>query len=128
MELILYRRAARQHGRDLARRIRESLVWRSNWGLLRSDFHPGMEWELSGSPEAGTSILAKRYLRLTIRPNKWFPAIRILDQVRLAHAGCDVWLPLWQRLRLKNAARLHITLRALTDRPAPYAATQEAPG
>lgn len=107
---MLYRRQAKRHGRKLARRLRDSLVYRCGGQIV-----PAQDWTIAGNCSCDESQLERGPYLITIRPNSRFPSIRIFDQVRLAYQGCDVWLPLLQRIRLKNAARLHVTLRALTN-------------
>lgn len=39
--------------------------------------------------------------------------LRVLDSVNLYHDGAEVWLPVRQRIRLRNTIRHHVIKRAL---------------
>jgi len=38
---------------------------------------------------------------------------RLFDGIHVWHEGAEVWLPLLQRIRLRNSVRIHVASRAL---------------
>ena len=108
---MLFRRQARRHGRMVARRLRSTLVQRQHVG---GEIYPGGTWKIvPHSPIGGVTELENNQgFTITIQPSKQLPAVRIFDRCRLCYKGADMWLSLWQRLRLKNAARLYVAICA----------------
>lgn len=92
---MLYRRQARILGRKIARELRSSIT------------HTPDLWKVKPHhPLEGVTEIANSQFTVTIQRSRQLPAVRIFDRCSLSHNGCDVWLSLWQRIRLKNATRL----------------------
>lgn len=73
----------------------------------------GDVWQVVEHPSLdGVTEICWAGYSVTIQPSKQLPAVRIFDRCRLCFKGADVWLSLWQRLRLKNAVRLWSVERA----------------
>lgn len=108
---MLYRRQARKRARILAKMLRASLVWRADGQIRISP-----EWTISEhEPIDGITDLRRGQFAITIQPSKQLPAVRIFDRCRVSCRGADVWLPLLQRLRTKNAVRLWMAMDALDN-------------
>jgi hypothetical protein len=80
----------------LARTLRRSILCETrNWDIeVDEDGRPG----LSAGP-----------FRLVITPR----AVRLFDALHLYCEGAEIWLPLWWRLRLRNAVRFVLAENAL---------------
>lgn len=80
----------------LARALRRSILGETkNWDIeVDEDGRPGL---LTGP------------FRLVITPR----AVRLFDALHLYCDGAEIWLPLWWRLRLRNAVRLVLAENAL---------------
>lgn len=65
-------------------------------------------WEIDADEAERPSISAGPF-RLLVTPR----AVRLFDALHLYCDGVEVWLPLWWRLRLRNAVRLVIAENAL---------------
>lgn len=100
-----YRGRARKLAKAWAREMRASLT-----------DTPFDYWEIiPHDPEDRITQLRHKAGRtvITIQPSKQLPAVRIFDRCSVAYDGCDAWLPLLQRIRLKNCVRLWILRKRL---------------
>jgi len=108
---MLYHRQAKKRGRKLARMLRDSIAWRDE--PLGPILIGTCWWEIvPHEPLDGITELRRGDYAVTIQPSKQLPAVRMFDRCRLSFRGADVWLPLIQRLRLKNAVRLYMAVLA----------------
>lgn len=100
-----YRGKARRLAKAWSREIRASLEEQpfTTWEIIP---HPPEARITQLKHKAGSTVI-------TIQPSKQLPAVRIFDRCSLAYDGCDAWLPLLQRIRLKNAVRLWILRKRL---------------
>ncbi|MGD9636386.1 MAG: hypothetical protein AB7G28_03435 [Pirellulales bacterium] len=65
-------------------------------------------WEIGVDDEGRAGIVAGPF-RLVITPR----AVRLFDALHLYCDGAEIWLPLWWRLRMRNAVRLVLAENAL---------------
>lgn len=76
--------------------------------LLRSILGETKNWDIEVD-EDGRPGLSAGPFRLVITPR----AVRLFDALHLYCDGAEIWLPLWWRLRLRNAVRLVLAENAL---------------
>jgi hypothetical protein len=76
--------------------------------LRRSILHERSLWEI-GVDEENCPFVAAGPFRVVIVPR----AVRLFDALHVYCGDAEVWLPLWWRLRLRNAVRLVIAENAL---------------
>lgn len=76
--------------------------------LRRSILNERSLWEI-GVDEENCPFVAAGPFRIVIVPR----AVRLFDALHVYSGDAEVWLPLWWRLRLRNAVRLVIAENAL---------------
>lgn len=86
----------RVQGTRLARYVRRAILNR--------------QFQHEGSYD-GTTFIYSGAFDVVITPR----CLRIFDKVNLYYKGTEVWLPLWSRLRLRNATRLFLIEQALYE-------------
>jgi hypothetical protein len=76
--------------------------------LRRSILDESKNWDIEVDEDGRPSLSAGPF-RLVITPR----AVRLFDAFHLFCDGAEIWLPLWWRLRLRNAVRLVLAENAL---------------
>lgn len=76
--------------------------------LRRSILSETKNWNIEVD-EDGRSVLSAGPSHLVIAPR----AVRLFDAFHLFCDGAEIWLPLWWRLRLRNAVRFVLAENAL---------------
>src|SRR5690349_21103163 len=95
----------RWQARELSRALRESLLSDDEGWTIRSD--QGVSSNTTLDYVAGTSPNSKENIRftLTLMPSNCIRVCRSCQTVKVRVDGAVVWLPLLQRLLLRNVVR-----------------------
>jgi hypothetical protein len=76
--------------------------------LRRSILEDTKQWEIDADRQ-GRACLTAGPFQIVVAPR----AVRLFDALYVYCGGAEVWLPLWSRLRLRNAVRLVLAENAI---------------